>query len=94
MKIRNYDISVSPDIEWKQLAVLWNKKIQYNWYNFTFIRFCWSFTFRKNKEELQERIGSKINPNIFPKTYIEIILGFLGFNFTFFIIEEWDDDKK
>ena len=92
MKLFGYDIYLSFDNEWKQLEILWNKDVHYNWYSFTFIRFCWSFSFRKNKEELRKNIGSKMKISDFPKTYGQIIFGLLGLDFILTITKYWDED--
>lgn len=93
MKFLGYETSFYCDNEWKQLEVLWNKEIHYNWYSFTFIRLCWSFSHEKNKEELRKRIGSKMKISDFPKTHIEIIIGLLGLNFVFTISKYWDEEQ-
>lgn len=93
MNIGKYELSIIPDIEWEELEVLWNKKINYNWYSCTVVHFSWSFGFKRNKEEVRKRIGSKMKISNFSKTWIEIKFGLLGFNFTFIISEYWDDDE-
>lgn len=93
MRVFGFNVSLYCDNEWKQLEVLWNREIQYNWYSFTLVSFSWSFSREKSREELEKRIGPRMRLTDFPRVYGEVTAGLLGLNFVLSASKYWSDDQ-
>jgi hypothetical protein len=87
MKIFNYEINFSLYNEWSSLNILWNKDVNYNWYDATLLQFQANYINFKNikprnikfvKNDLNE-LEDLFNSVVRPLYSYEITLGLVGF---------------
>jgi len=82
MKIFNYDIHVDLDNQWKQLEFLWNKEIQYSWYDVTVFEVSWLMWKKPSRDKFKyfrEHFGYNLNSSV------EIVVGFFGLVLTVYV---------
>jgi len=84
-----YNIEIDIDNQWKQLEVLWNKEIEYNWYDITILRFQWEFYRKKeNFNHSIEKFANESNIILNKGLSVSISIGLFGLVLTIYIDEE------